>query len=182
MPEIESNSTNLAILKALADESRLKIIAILLKKDTYAEYLADSLGVSAPTINYHMEKLEKAGLVSSEKLGQYVIYSVNREIMDKPVGELIESIISYDDKMSYEDKVIKNFFEYGRLIKIPSQLKKREIVIGYIADKFELGKTYSEKEFLSVIIDMHDDYCTIRRDLIGMGFIEDLNRKYKRIK
>lgn len=182
MPDIETNKENLNILKALADESRLKIITILLEKDTYAEYLADRLNVSAPTINYHMTKLEKSGIVRSEKLGRYTIYSVNREIMDKPVWELIKSIVSFDDTISYEQKVITNFFEYGRLKQIPSQLKKREIIIGYIAQKFELGKIYSEKELLSVIIDIHDDYCTIRRDLIGFGYFEDLERNYRRIK
>lgn len=171
-----------AVFKALADESRLKIISILLEKDTYAEYLANALGLTAPTVTYHMNKLEKAGLVSASKIQQYVIYSINRELIDKPIGEFIKSLIQYDDKNSYEEQVIQNFFEYGRLKKIPSQLKKRYIVIEYIAKQFVLGKIYSEKELVSVIIDFHDDYCTIKRDLIGMGFFEDLNRNYKRIK
>ncbi len=171
-----------AVFKALADESRLKIVSILLKQDSYTQYLADKLNITAPTVTYHMEKLEKAGLVSSTKIQHYIIYSINREIMDTQIGALIKSAIAYDESTGYEEKVIESFFEYGRLKKIPSQLKKREIIIAYIASKFEFGRIYTEKELVSEIVKIHDDYCTLKRDLIGMGFLEDLDRNYKRIK
>ena len=102
--------------------------------------------------------------------------------MNTQIGELVKSAIAIDDDVTYEKKVIGNFFEYGRLKKIPSQLKKREIVIGYIASKFELGKEYSEKQVVAEITAMHDDHCTIKRDLIGMGFFQDIGGAYKRIK
>lgn len=178
----KQNNEAVAVFKALADDSRLKIISILLKQDSYAQYLAEKLNLTAPTVTYHMEKLEKCGLVFSTKIQHYIIYSINREIMDTQIGALIESAIAYADTTTYEERVIESFFEYGRLKTIPTQLKKREIVIGYIASKFELGRIYSEKELVSEIIEMHDDYCTLKRDLIGMGFFEDLNRNYKRIK
>ena len=171
-----------AVFKALADESRLKIISILLCKDSYAQYLAEKLDLTAPTVTYHMEKLEKAGLVSSTKIQHYIIYSINEELMSTGIGDLIRAAVDCDNDTTYEEKVLSSFFEYGRLKKIPAQLKKREIVIEYIASKFELGKVYTEKELVSEIVEIHDDYCTIKRDLIGMGFFEDLGRSYKRIK
>lgn len=170
------------LFKALADDSRLKIIRILLKQDSYSEYLADRLNLTAPTITYHMERLVKANLVHGTKIQHYTIYSLNREIMETQIGELIKSAIAMDDDLTYEEKVINNFFEYGRLKKIPSQLKKREIVIGYIASKFAVGAEYSEKQVIAEITAMHEDYCTIKRDLIGMGYLQDLGGKYKRIK
>lgn len=170
------------VFKALADESRLKIISILLQKDSYCEYLAEKLGLSAPTITYHMDKLEKAGIVIGTKIQHYVIYSLNREIMDKEIGELIKSAISFEDENTYEKKVIESFFKYGKLKQIPTQLKKREIVIGHIAERFEFQREYSELEFIAILLEIHDDYCTIKRDLIGFGYLEDLNLKYKRIK
>lgn len=175
---------NIAIIvfKALADESRLKIISILLQKDSYCEYLAEKLGLSAPTITYHMDKLEKAGIVIGTKIQHYVIYSLNREIMDKEIGQLIKSAISFEDENTYEKKVIESFFKYGKLKQIPTQLKKREIVIGHIAERFEFQREYSELEVIAILLEIHDDYCTIKRDLIGFGYLEDLNLKYKRIK
>jgi len=182
MKECSQDNETVSLFKALADESRLKIISMLLRQDCYAQYLANKLNLSAPTITYHMDKLEKAKVVYSTKIQHYIIYSINREIMDTQIGMLIKSAIAYDEKMTYEDKVIENFFEYGRLKTIPAQLKKREIVIAHIAARFELAKTYSEKDLVSEIIEIHDDYCTIKRDLIGMGFLKDMGKSYKRIK
>lgn len=182
MPKKENNSEEIAVFKALADESRLKIISILLEKDSYTEYLASRLNLTPPTITYHMDKLEKAGIVFSTRIQHYIIYSINRDMMEQRIGDFIKAVIQYDDSKSYEEKVIDNFFEYGRLKNLPTQIKKREIVVGYIASKFEMNRIYTEKELKSIILDLYDDYCTVKRDLIGMGFIEDLEQNYKRVK
>lgn len=168
------------VFKALADESRLKIIRVLLEKDSYTEYLAEQLGLTTATVAHHMKKLEHAGMVYSTKIQHYVIYSINRELLNKPIGQLICAAIHYEDKKTYEEQVINNCFEHGKLKTIPSQLKKREIIISYIAQRFEKKKNYTEEELVSVIREIFDDYCTIKRDLIGMGFVENNNSSYVR--
>lgn len=182
MPESYKNNDALEILKVLADESRLKIIGILLKKDSYSEYLAYKLNLSTPTVTYHMNKLKKAGIVKSTKIQHYIIYSLNYDIMNMSIEALIKSATTVDDSRTYEEKVIESFFEYGKLKQIPAQQKKREIVMAYIASNFELNKIYSELEVVAALLKIHDDYITIKRDLISMGFFEDLNMKYRRIK
>ena len=182
MPESYKNNDALEILKVLADESRLKIIGILLKKDSYSEYLAYKLNLSTPTVTYHMNKLKKAGIVKATKIQHYIIYSLNYDIMNMSIETLIKSATTVDDTRTYEEKVIESFFEYGKLKQIPAQQKKREIVMAYIASNFELNKIYSELEVVAALLKIHDDYITIKRDLISMGFFEDLNMKYRRIK
>lgn len=182
MPESYKNNDTLEILKVLADESRLKIIGILLKKDSYSEYLAYKLNLSTPTVTYHMNKLKKAGIVKATKIQHYIIYSLNYDIMNMSIEALIKSATTVDDSRTYEEKVIESFFEYGKLKQIPAQQKKREIVMAYIASKFELNKIYSELEVVAALLKIHDDYIAIKRDLISMGFLEDLNMKYRRIK
>lgn len=182
MPESYKNNDALEILKVLADESRLKIIGILLKKDSYSEYLAYKLNLSTPTVTYHMNKLKKAGIVKATKIQHYIIYSLNYDIMNMSIEALIKSATTVDDSRTYEEKVIESFFEYGKLKQIPAQQKKREIVMAYIASNFELNKIYSELEVVAALLKIHDDYITIKRDLISMGFFEDLNMKYRRIK
>lgn len=182
MPESYKNNDALEILKVLADESRLKIIGILLKKDSYSEYLAYKLNLSTPTVTYHMNKLKKAGIVKATKIQHYIIYSLNYDVMNMSIEALIKSATTVDDTRTYEEKVIESFFEYGKLKQIPAQQKKREIVMAYIASKFELNKIYSELEVVAALLKIHDDYIAIKRDLISMGFLEDLNMKYRRIK
>lgn len=182
MKSCTQNSQTVILFKALADESRLKIISILMRQDSYPEYLACKLNLTAPTITYHMEKLVNANIVRGTKMQYYTIYSINKEIMNSQIGELVKSAIEFDKDERYENKVIGNFFEYGRLKKIPTQLKKREIVIGYIASRFELGNEYSEKQFAAEITAMYDDHCAVKRELIAMGFFQDMGSAYKRIK
>ena len=52
--------------------------------------------------------------------------------------------------------------------------------MSYIAQRFEKKKNYTEEELVSVIREIFDDYCTIKRDLIGMGFVENNNSSYVR--
>ena len=81
----------------------------------------------------------------------------------------------------YRQKVIDAFFEYGKLKSIPAQQKKRRIVLEVIAEQFERGKIYPEREVNLIIADFHEDFCTIRRDMIGEHLMERDARGYWRI-
>ena len=85
-------------------------------------------------------------------------------------------------KDEYRQKVIDTFFEYGRLRSIPVQLKKKRICYEVIADQFVPGKEYSEKELDEIIEAVHEDYCTIRRDMISEGILKRDGGRYVRIR
>lgn len=174
---------NLKFLKLLADETRLDILNILLKEDSYVEKLACELSLTQATICYHLKKMESAGIVNSSRTQYYIIYSLNREIFDKPLFELIkndEEIVNTEEK--YKKEVVTNYFKYGRLTQIPTQRKKREIVLGEILKQFEPDREYTEKEVNEVILRYHEDFCTIRRELIALGMMTRSNDIYKRVK
>ena len=174
---------NLKFLKLLADETRLDILNILLKEDSYVEKVACELALTQATICYHLKKMESAGIVNSSRTQYYIIYSLNREIFDKPLFELIkngEEIVNTDEK--YKKEVVSNYFKYGRLTQIPTQRKKREIVLGEILKQFESNREYTEKDVNEVILRYHDDFCTIRRELIALGMMTRSSGIYKRVK
>ena len=127
--------------------------------------------------------MESAGIVNSSRTQYYIIYSLNREIFDKPLFELIkngEEIVNTDEK--YKKEVISNYFKYGRLTQIPTQRKKREIVLGEILKQFESNREYTEKDVNEVILRYHDDFCTIRRELIALDMMTRSSGIYKRAK
>jgi ArsR family transcriptional regulator len=70
------------VFKALNDETRRQILSMLRKKDMSAGEIADQFNISRPSISHHLEILKRAGLVTSEKQGQFIIYSVNTTIID----------------------------------------------------------------------------------------------------
>ena len=84
-------------------------------------------------------------------------------------------------EQAYRQKVIDAFFEYGRLKSIPAQRKKERIVLEEIAKAFEPDRIYSEREVNIIIADYHDDFCTIRRDMISERLLDRDSRGYWRI-
>lgn len=71
-----------AIFKALNDPTRREILEILKEKDLSAGEIADNFNISKPSISHHLDILKQADLISSEKKGQFVIYSINTTIME----------------------------------------------------------------------------------------------------
>lgn len=170
----------LEILKLLADETRLGIINALMEEDSYVEKLASTLGLTPATICYHLKKMETAGIVSSSRTQFYIIYSLNSEIFDLTLREFIKQDKPAEDPdEKYRREVLSNFFRYGKLTRIPVQQKKREIVLRHIAKDFSAGKDYTEKEVNEVILKYHEDYCTIRREMVGFGIMERAGGIYR---
>ncbi len=162
----------LALLKLLADETRLEILNILLREDSYVEKIACELSLTPATICYHLKKMESAGVVNCARSQFYMIYSLNRAIFDKPLYELIKKddpIV--DTEAKYRKEVLSHFFKYGKLTHLPTQRKKREIVLSEIAGQFERGRGYSETEVNEIIHAFHDDHCTVRREMIACGLM-----------
>jgi len=75
-------------LKALADENRMKILAMLLNSDLCVGALAARLGISKPAVSQHLRILRKAGLVRGEKRGYWTHYMVDRQAIVRIAEEL----------------------------------------------------------------------------------------------
>ena len=173
----------LELLKLLADETRLEILNILLKEESYVEKIACELSLTPATICYHLKKMESSGVVNCSRSQFYIIYSLNREIFNKPLYELIkkeEQVVDTEEK--YKKEVISHFFKYGRLTQIPTQRKKREIVLAEILKQFDFDREYDEKEVNEIILRYHEDFCTIRREMIAFGMMTRGHEIYKRVK
>ena len=175
------------LFKCLADKSRLQILKSLAMEDMYVERLAERLGISAPTVSFHLKKLADAGAVTSYKSQYYMMYSLNKDVFETSMLEIIreksdEAEIQAQRDAEYRKKVIDAFFEYGKLKSIPSQRKKERIVLEKIAEAFEYDRVYSEREVNIIIADFYDDFCTIRRDMISENLLDRDAGKYWRIR
>jgi ArsR family transcriptional regulator len=78
----------LKILKALADESRFRIINLLLTHDLCVGALASHLEISKAAVSQHLQILRKAGLVRGEKRGYWTHYSVNKSVVHQIAEDL----------------------------------------------------------------------------------------------
>ncbi len=68
--------------KALSDPTRRKILEMLRRRDLSAGEIAAQFNISKPSISHHLTILKNVDLVSSEKDGQSVIYSLNTSVLD----------------------------------------------------------------------------------------------------
>ena len=175
------------LFKCLADKSRLQILKSLAMEDMYVERLAERLGISAPTVSFHLKKLADAGAVTSYKSQYYMMYSLNKDIFETSMLEIIreksdEAEIQAQRDAEYRKKVIDAFFEYGKLKSIPSQRKKERIVLEVIADAFEYDRVYTEREVNVIIADFFDDFCTIRRDMVAENLLDRDAGRYWRVR
>jgi DNA-binding transcriptional ArsR family regulator len=81
--KVESSLSWTDILKALADENRLKILHHLLKEDASVQDLADGLGIKMYNISKHLKILESSGLVQKTKDGNRRIYNVSDNLKSR---------------------------------------------------------------------------------------------------
>ena len=174
------------LFKCLADKSRLQILKSLAHEDMYVERLSERLNLTPATISFHLKKLADAGAVKSYRTQYYMMYSLCNEVFLSRIIDIIkeetdETVILNERDENYRKKVIESFFEYEKLKSIPAQRKKKRIILEEIAKSFDSDKIYTEKEVNIIIAEFHDDFCTIRRDMISEKLMDRENGKYKKL-
>lgn len=70
------------LFKALNDDTRRQILDLLKDKNLTAGQIADAFDISKPSISHHLDILKRADLVTCEKKGQFVEYSINTTILE----------------------------------------------------------------------------------------------------
>jgi ArsR family transcriptional regulator len=78
----------LTTLRALADETRLKLIRLLLDQDLCGRALAQHLGISEAAVSQHLKVLREAGVVEREKRGYWTHYTIEENALEMVIGEL----------------------------------------------------------------------------------------------
>lgn len=71
------------IFKALAEESRLRILSILLENDMCVCELENCLGLKQSNISRHLSALKNSGLLDSYKQAQWAFYKINKEFIQE---------------------------------------------------------------------------------------------------
>lgn len=175
------------LFKCLSDKSRLQILKSLAIEDMYVERLAERLGITAPTVSFHLKKLADAGAVTSYKSQYYMMYSLKKEIFETRILDILreksdEDALQAQRDAEYRKRVLDTFFEYGKLKAIPAQRKKERIILDEIVKAFAFDRVYSEREVNIILADYYDDFCTLRRDMISEKLLDRDAGGYWRVK
>lgn len=178
--------TLLSFFKALANESRLKLVGILAQRECSVEELATLLQLKEPTISHHLTKLKELNLVKMHSEGNMHLYKFNQEALQALnqsmlTQERISTLAGEVKEEVWEDKVLKSFLEGDRLKEIPASRKKRIVILKWLTRQFELGVTYPERTVNEILQRSHPDSATLRRELIGYQMMQRENGLYWRL-
>lgn len=95
-----------AAFAALGQPSRLKIVRLLLSaypKGLPAGEIQKELGIAAPTLSHHLDKLRQVGIVAAEKERQWIWYSVQSESLKHLIDFLYEECCTRNRVVDFED-------------------------------------------------------------------------------
>ena len=171
--------------KALADPTRVKMLILLAVGEKSGQTLAQELGVTPATVTHHAAKLRQASLVRERRDKNTIFLSLDSYMLrsnataaaelitrNMTVGEGGSDMTEAQASSKFKEAALRNFYtEDGRLKHLPSQLKKKLVVLEHMVAQLEKGRKYTEKEMNAFIQRFHPDYATIRREFIMHQFM-----------
>ncbi|MFL5298081.1 MAG: metalloregulator ArsR/SmtB family transcription factor [Phenylobacterium sp.] len=159
----------LAFFKAMANESRLRIVGLLAQRERTVQELADVLELKEPTVSHHLAVLKELGLVTVRPEGVMRWHALKPGALAQMNRRLFEQdAAAMAPETSWDDRVLANFVDSGgRLKAIPASRRKRAVVLKWLVEPFVEGRLYPEAEVNETIQRRHWDSATLRRELIG---------------
>ncbi len=174
----------LEFFKAMAHESRLKLVGLLAQRERSVQELAELMGLKEPTVSHHLAVLEALGLVTVRaegttrwrRLDVDALERLNRAVLEPPAA------LAPKAQGSWEEKVLANFLDGdGRLKVVPASRRKRAVVLAWLVRRFEDGRRYAEVEVNAAIQAVWWDAATLRRELIGADMMAREDGVYWRL-
>jgi len=178
--------TLLEFFKAMADESRLRIIGLLASGERSVQGLANALDLKEPTVSHHLAILKRQGLVTARAEGTTRWHALDRAALERLAqrvlqpATLAEPLVQAAD--DWDARVLAGYVaKDGTLKSIPASRKKRGAVLRWLMLDFESGRRYSEAEINDAIQTHHWDSATLRRELIGHRMLAREKQIYWRL-
>lgn len=94
------------VFKALADETRLKIVDMLSCGEMCACDILDYFNITQPTLSYHMKILSDCGIVNARKDGLWMRYSLNITKL-KEFQEFVSDISEISNNCTFKKEMCK---------------------------------------------------------------------------
>ncbi|MEZ4388847.1 MAG: metalloregulator ArsR/SmtB family transcription factor [Candidatus Krumholzibacteriia bacterium] len=166
----------LALLKALANPSRLRLIAVLRDGPRCVEDLAGRLDLAPSTVSHHLKVLSRAGLVRAAQVQYYSEYEVVERVLDQNLLDLVNAC---DDLGGLAERraerarraVVRAHVRDGRVTRLPAGLKKRRVVLEAMAADLDPSRLYTVDDLLATIGRRFADPDLVRREWLAWGIV-----------
>ena len=166
----------LAFFKAMANESRLRIIGLLAERERSVQELAELTDLKEPTVSHHLAVLKDLGVVTARAEGVVRWHALNpqaltdfsKSMFDRKDMAALAAPPSPSAPRSAEEKAIAPFLrDDGTVVRLPASRRKRWMLLKQLAEAFEEARRYREAEVNEILQRRHWDSATIRREMVG---------------
>ena len=164
--------------KALADETRLRLLGLVAERPYNGAGLAAALRILQPAVSHHMEKLKHAGLLPEQRDGKE---RLNRERLASLAREQLSQAERAAVPEDEDERVRRDFFDGVRLRSIPAQHKKRLVILRHLLAGFEAARDYPEHAVNEILRQAYEDVATLRREFIMNGMMTREAGIYRRL-
>lgn len=93
-----------AVFEALASTARRKILAYLSEGEMTAGEIAERFDMTKPSISKHLSILENAGLIRSDKRGQFIHYSLARDNLVNTLNGFVQEVCPVSRPLKNESR------------------------------------------------------------------------------
>jgi hypothetical protein len=166
------------IVGLLADDDRRRVTAAIVLGATSLDAIVAASGVAIDHAPRALGRLVDAGLVTSGPGGLTILGDVfqraAREALTRPKST------EHEGESADRRKVLDVFVRDGRITSLPSARGKRIVVLDWLAQAFEPGVRYSERDVNEIIVTRHPDTATLRRYLVDEGLLDRAAGEYWR--
>lgn len=156
--------------KAMAHESRLRIVGLLAQAERSVQELATLLDLREPTVSHHLAILKAQGLVTVRAEGPVRWHALDLTALERLTRSVLEphGVTEPPALARWDDKVLQGIVDPdGRLKVIPASRRKRAVVLRWLMAGFATDRRYPESEVNDIIQQKHWDSATLRRELVG---------------
>jgi hypothetical protein len=170
-----------ALVGLLADPSRRRVFAALVLGDMTVEQVRTSTGMEVRDIRKALARLVGGELVvAGRDRAYFVVEEAFTAAARAAAPAPDEDEDDHGDAPAENVRVLRSFIRDGRLLSIPTQHSKRLVVLDRLAQEFEPGLRYSERQVNAILRRWHDDTASLRRYLVDDGFMEREHGEYWR--
>lgn len=165
-------------LRLALDPIRLAVLGFSATGPVDVPQLAAALDVSEKTVLQAVGRLRESGLLTAElTLDRALLASIGSRMPDV---ESVAMTVVEGPWSTEERHVLARFFQGSRLVEIPAVHGKRRVILERLAQEFEPGVRYDEREVNSRLQVFHPDYAALRRYLVDEGFMARAQGSYWR--
>ncbi len=169
------------LIGALGSSHRLRVLAAVILGNGTASEVRAATGLDARGAHRELERLAVAGVI--ESAGEDGVFTARIDDLAEAARALAKEAAAHGPRepaATSEEKVRRVFIKDGRLTSIPAQRTKRLVILDVLAQEFEPGRRYPEREVNRRLRRWHDDSAALRRYLVDEGFMKREHGEYWR--